>query len=128
MHGTRTGKVATVNSHGAPHVAPIWFVLDGDDIIFTTHSSSVKGRSLTRDPRCAMTVDDDQPPFSFVMIQGTASISEDVDDLVAWATKIGARYMGADRAAEFGRRNGVEGELLVRVTPTRTVALAAVSD
>ena len=39
-----------------------------------------------------------------------------------WATKIGARYMGEDRAEEFGRRNAVAGELLVRLTPDRVVA------
>ncbi|MEY2425302.1 MAG: hypothetical protein QOI61_874 [Actinomycetota bacterium] len=128
MHGTRTGKLATANAAGQPHVTPIWFVLDGDDLIFTTHNSSVKGRSILRDPRVAIAVDDEAPPFSFVAIQGTAAVSEDLDDLVRWATQIGGRYMGADRAEEFGRRNGVEGELLVRVTPTRVVALRAVSD
>ena len=40
---------------------------------------------------------------------------------------IAARYVGPDRAEEFGKRNGVEGELLVRLTPTKTIALAAVS-
>jgi PPOX class probable F420-dependent enzyme len=128
MHGTRTGKVATVQKSGAPHVAPIWFVLDGDDVMFTTHESTVKGRAITRDPRVAIAVDDDQPPFSFVTIQGIARVSEDFDELVAWATKIGGRYMGADRAEEFGRRNGVKGELLIRVTPTNVVAFSAVSD
>jgi len=35
-HGTRTGKLATVRANGAPHVAPVWFVLDGDDLVFNT--------------------------------------------------------------------------------------------
>ena len=34
--GTRTGKLAVARKDGAPHVVPIWFVLDGDDVIFTT--------------------------------------------------------------------------------------------
>jgi PPOX class probable F420-dependent enzyme len=128
MHGTRTGKLATANSEGQPHVTPIWFVLDGDDLIFTTHSTSVKGRSITRDGRVAIVVDDDTPPYSFVMIQGIAVASEDLTELVLWATRIGGRYMGEDNAEAFGKRNGVEGELLVRVTPIKTIALAGVSD
>ncbi|MEY2469926.1 MAG: hypothetical protein QOF21_2624 [Actinomycetota bacterium] len=127
LHGTRTGKLATTNANGQPHVTPIWFVLDGDDVIFTTHETSVKGKTILRDARVSMVVDDQEPPYSFVMVQGTAAVSSDLDELVAWATKIGARYMGADRAAEFGKRNGVEGELLVRVTPTKTIALSGVS-
>ncbi|MEY2417430.1 MAG: hypothetical protein QOG90_110 [Actinomycetota bacterium] len=128
LEGTRTGKLATTSANGAPHVTPIWFVLDGDDIVFTTHETSVKGRSLVREARVSMVVDDQAPPYSFVMVQGTADVSRDLDELVRWATKIGARYMGADRADEFGRRNGVAGELLVRITPTKTVAMKDVSD
>ena len=128
MDGTRTGKLATTLRDGSPHVTPIWFVLDGDVLVFTTHESSVKGQALLRDPRVSMAVDDQTPPYSFVMVQGTAEVSRDYDDLVAWATKIGGRYMGAERAEEFGRRNGVEGELLVRVTATKTIALKDVSN
>ncbi len=128
MHGTRTGKLATTLKGGGPHVAPIWFVLDGDDLVFTTHNSSLKAKSILRDGRVAISVDDETPPFAFVLIQGSTEVSEDLGALVEWATKIGGRYMGADRAVEFGRRNGVAGELLVRVKPTKTVARTGISD
>ncbi len=127
MHGTRTAKVATTRKDGGPHVTPIWFVLDGDDVIFMTHETSVKGKALLRDHRVALVVDDQAPPYAFVMIEGTVSLTRDPDELFAWATAIGGRYMGADRAEEFGRRNGADGELVVRVTPTKTIALNDVS-
>ena len=126
--GTRTGKVATVRADGRPHVAPIWFVLDGDDIIFTTGADTVKGTSIARDPRVAMTVDDQEPPFSFVIVEGAATLSTDLDELRHWATMIGARYMGEAQAEQFGRRNAVAGELLVRVIPAKIVAQARVSE
>ena len=120
--GTRTAKLATVSADGRPHVTPVWFVLDGDDLVFTTWHTSVKARSLRRDPRVCVCVDDDRPPYAFVMLEGTATISEDVTELRTWATHIGGRYMGDERADEFGARNGVPGELLIRVTPTKIVA------
>jgi PPOX class probable F420-dependent enzyme len=126
--GTRTLKVATTFADGRPHVAPVWFVLDGDDIIFTTGADTAKGRHLRRDPRVALGADDERPPFAFVLIEGTARLSDDLAEMLPWATRIGGRYMGADRAEEFGRRNAVQGELLVRVTPRRIVARAAISD
>ena len=48
--GTRTAKVATVRSNGAPHVAPVWFVLDGNELVFTTgkDKDTVKGKDLFR--------------------------------------------------------------------------------
>ncbi|MBT2418478.1 PPOX class F420-dependent oxidoreductase [Streptomyces sp. ISL-22] len=127
-HGTRTGKLSTVRADGSPHVAPIWFVLDGDEVVFNTGKSSVKGRNLARDGRVALCVDDDQPPYGFVILQGSARISEELEELRHWAGRIGARYMGEERAEEFGARNGVPGELLVRVKIDKVLAQKAVSD
>jgi PPOX class probable F420-dependent enzyme len=122
MEGTRTGKLATVRKDGRPHVMPIWFVLDGDDVLFNTSAESVKGRILRREGRAALCVDDDRPPFSFVTINGPVQIVEDLVEVRRWATVIAARYMGPDRAEEFGARNGVPGELLVRLSPELVVS------
>ncbi|MFJ2862680.1 PPOX class F420-dependent oxidoreductase [Kitasatospora sp. NPDC087314] len=113
--GTRTAKLATTRADGRPHVAPIWFLLDGDELVFNTGAATVKGRNLARDGRVMFCVDDDRPPFSYVLLQGTARLSEDLAEVRAWATRIAARYMGEDLAGQYGARNGVPGELLVRV-------------
>ncbi|WP_399882256.1 PPOX class F420-dependent oxidoreductase [Streptomyces sp. BBFR51] len=126
--GTRTGKLSTVRADGSPHVAPIWFLLDGNDVVFNTGKDTVKGRNLTRDGRVALCVDDDRPPFGFVVLQGRARISEDLGELRRWAARLGARYMGEERAEEFGARNGVAGELLVRVPVDKVLALKSVAD
>jgi len=126
--GTRTGKLATVRADGRPHIAPIWFVLDGDDVLFNTGTGTVKGRNLRRDGRASLCVDDDTPPFAFVVVNGTVTLSEELPEVRRWAAAIGGRYMGADRADEFGRRNGVPGELLVRLTPVSVTAERGVAD
>lgn len=125
--GRRTAKLATVRADGSPHVVPVGFVLDGDDWVFMTSADSVKGRNLHRDARVSMCVDE-VDPHAFVTVTGTAALSEDPKALLHWATVLGGRYVGADRAEEFGRRNGVPGVLLVRVTPTRTSAIAGITD
>ncbi|CAL9602447.1 hypothetical protein SUDANB23_05459 [Streptomyces sp. enrichment culture] len=127
-HGTRTGKLATVRADGRPHLAPIWYVLDGDDLVFNTGAATVKGRNLARDGRIALCVDDDRPPFAYVILEGRARLSEEPGELRHWAARIGARYMGEDRAEEFGARNGVPGELLVRVRIDKVLAEKGVAD
>jgi hypothetical protein len=62
------------------------------------------------------------------VVTGEATWTDDLDEVRAWATRIGGRYMGPDRAEEYGARNGVPGELLVRVTPTHVVAEADLAD
>ncbi|MFB7593340.1 PPOX class F420-dependent oxidoreductase [Streptomyces sp. NPDC056160] len=126
--GTRTGKLSTVRADGSPHVAPIWFLLDGGDVVFNTGKETVKGRNLARDGRFALCVDDDRPPFTFVVVQGRAHVSEDLGEVRHWAARIGARYMGEERAEEFGARNGVPGELLVRATIEKVVAVRDLAD
>ncbi len=126
--GTRTGKLATVRGDGSPHVAPIWFVLDGDDLVFMTGANTVKGKAILRDPRVALSVDDERPPFSFAIIEGTVTISRDLDEMLPLSIAIARRYMGDDLAEQYGRRNAVDGELLLRLHPTKVVAVADIAD
>jgi PPOX class probable F420-dependent enzyme len=113
----RTSILATVRADGRPHVAPIWFDLDGDILVFTSGENTVKGRNMRRDPRVSLCIDLEEPPFHFVAIEGTFELAAGNPGLLYWATRIGGRYMGPDRADEYGRRNAVEGELLVRLSP-----------
>ena len=124
----RTAVLGTVRADGRPHAAPIWFDLDGDTLVFTTGESTVKGHNMRCDPRVSLCVDEEEPPFHFVLIEGSSELTAGDPDLLYWATRIGGRYMGADRADEYGRRNAVEGELLVRVTPQKIVAYKNISD
>jgi hypothetical protein len=75
----------------------------------------------------AMAVDDQQPPYSYVMIDGPVTLSGDLAGLRKWAEIVGGRYMGADRAAGYGARNGVPGELLVRLRAEHVVAICDIA-
>lgn len=123
-----TAKLATVRADGSPQVAPVWVAIDGDDIVFNTGEGTSKGKALMRDPRVALSFDDERPPFSFVTVRGVAAISRDLGEVARWAEVIGGRYLGPDRAVEMGRRNGVPGELLVRVTLTHVAFARDLSD
>ena len=125
----RTATLATTRKDGRPHVAPIWYDVDDDGtVLFNTGATTVKGHAIRRDGIVALCVQDDQPPFTFVIVEGDATWTDDLAEVRAWAARIGGRYMGADRAEEFGARNGVPGELLVRVTPARVVAARDVAE
>lgn len=120
--GTRTGMLGYVAADGRPLVAPVWFVVDNGELVFNTGRDTAKGRALARDSRVVICVDDPSPPYSFVQVQGIATTQDGAEDLLEIATRIGGRYMGADRAEEFGRRNSTPGELVVRVRPTKVNA------
>jgi PPOX class probable F420-dependent enzyme len=132
LTGTRTGKMAVTRANGAPHVTPIWFVLDTVDgvdyVVFTTEMKSLKAKAFQRDPRFAMIVDDQAPPYSYVLFEGEVSLTEDLDEMVRWATRLGSRYMGEERGIEFGKRNAVpDVEYLARGRITRVTARGDIS-
>jgi PPOX class probable F420-dependent enzyme len=125
----RTGKFGTTRADGSPHVTPIWYDLDDDgSILFTTGGGGLKAKAIRRDPRVAVCVDEEAPPYHFVLVEGTATLSEDLDEMLIWATRFGTRYMGAEKGEEFGQRNAVPGEVLVRITPTKVTAWADMAD
>jgi PPOX class probable F420-dependent enzyme len=127
--GTRTGKLAVTRLDGSPMVVPVWFCVDDDGtLLFTTWRDTIKAKAIRREPRVSLCVDEEQPPYAYVRVDGSAATIDDPQLLRSWAARIGGRYMGSERAAEYGERNGVPGELLVRITPTRIVAQADIAD
>jgi len=120
--GTRTGKLAYTNAAGRVLVAPIWYIVEDGDLIFNTGEDTVKGKFLVRERQATICVDLEQPPYGFVQVQGNAELSNDPEELLRTATAIAARYVGPDRADEFGQRNAAPGELVVRLRPTKVLA------
>ena len=102
-----------------------WFEFLGDPINDPPHATTqeVWGRKIEvplASGRAAQ--------FSFNQLIGRATLHVSPDDLLSWTTRLGARYMGADRAEEFGRRNAVPEEFLVRVRIDKVNAVADISD
>ena len=120
--GTRTGKLSYTGAEGRPLVAPVWFIVEDGRLVFNTGKETAKGRALARDSRATLCVDLEEPPYAFVQVQGNAELSEDPGELLRTATAIAARYVGPELAEEFGKRNGVPGELVVRLRPTKVLA------
>ena len=123
LQGTFTGKLGTISKNGTPHIVPIWFTLDDEDnILFTTSDTSVKAKNIRRDNQVRLCVDDQVPLFSFVTIDGIAEIiSNEPTEVFKLAKIIAARYMGNDKAEEYGKRNSSEGELLIKIKSTRII-------
>ena len=127
--GCRTAKIACVRKDGSPTVSPVWFMLDNDDLVFTTMNTSLKFRLLQRDPRVSVCVESDSYPYGFATLQGTATLHElTKEDLLKWTTLIATRYVPEELVAQFGRRNAVEGEVLVRVEIATSFAFSGVAD
>jgi PPOX class probable F420-dependent enzyme len=120
--GARLGSAAVCRSNGLPHVTPICFVVEGDELIFTTHPGSVKGRSIARSGRMAVCVSDEAHPYRFAMLEGAAALSDDPDDFLRVGTAIGRRYLPSQDPEEFARSLASAGFAVARVHITNVIA------
>ncbi|GAA3435851.1 PPOX class F420-dependent oxidoreductase [Kutzneria kofuensis] len=120
--GARTAILVTMRSSGRPHAVPVWYALDGSDIVLFTGAATVKGRALQANPLVTVVVDDDRPPYSFVSVEGTAELSTDPAELRRCVELIANRYLPPDQAAGFVEYGTGPGNLLVRVRPTHVIA------
>jgi PPOX class probable F420-dependent enzyme len=128
LSGTRTAILATTRPDGRPHAVPVCFVLDGDDVMFITNEHTVKAKAVLRDPRVTLVVDDETPPFAFVMVEGIAETSDRVADIDRFAPDIGERYDGPEGVEDFVRFAKEELGLLVRIRATKILALDRVGE
>ena len=125
--GTRTGKLSTVRKNGLPHIAPVWFVWKDGKVFFTTMNTSIKAKNMINNPKVSFCTDEQSPPYSFVIVEGNAKIAQNHKDLLQWTTKLASRYMGEENSEKIGRRNCVEGELLIEITPTKIIGVKGVA-
>lgn len=95
--------------------------------MFTTWHTTVKAANIRMRAAVVVVVQDPAPPYSYVSIEGEARLIDDLDQCRRISTQLGAKYMGVERAEEFGKRNGVPGELVVRVRPTKVFGEADVA-
>jgi PPOX class probable F420-dependent enzyme len=120
--GTRLAHLSLTRADGRPHVTPICFVLDGDELAFALSPGSVKGKSMARDRRVAVCISDEQQPYSFVTIEGEARISTEPDRIKRVATGIAERYYPDQRAAELAESFLQGGFTAVHIGITNVIA------
>ncbi|GAB2561810.1 PPOX class F420-dependent oxidoreductase [Kribbella endophytica] len=120
--GTRLAHVALTRADGRPHVTPVCFVLDGDELAFALSPGSVKGKSLARDQRIAVCISDEQQPYGFVTLEGQALVSADPDQISHVAEGIAARYYPSQPAEAIAESFVQEGFTAVRIGITNVIA------
>jgi PPOX class probable F420-dependent enzyme len=116
----RFAVVGTTNPDGSPHLAVMWYLLDGDDIVVNSAQGRIKDRNLARDPRMSVVVEDE---YRWIRIDGRARIEHDQKIAQEDIRRLATRYYRDERkVAEAMRSNfGRQHRITYRV-PTSRVA------
>jgi PPOX class probable F420-dependent enzyme len=98
----RFAVVGSKNPDGSPHLAVMWYLVDGDDIVVNSAQGRVKDRNLAADPRMSVLVEDG---YRWIRIDGRARIEHDQAITHADIGRLAARYYEDDRKVEESMRN-----------------------
>lgn len=89
-------RIATVRADGAPSVVPVWFIFEGGRVLITPRKHSAFLANLRREPRVAITIDEDQGRYRKVLLEGTAELVYEVGEDRRWDDvyrRIACRYI-----------------------------------
>jgi len=116
----RFAVVGTKNPDGSPHLAIMWYLLDGDDIVVNSAHGRVKDRNLAADPRMSVLVADG---YRWIRIEGRARIEHDQTIAQADIRRLAARYYEDERMIDESVRNNFSKEHRITYRlPLRRVA------
>jgi PPOX class probable F420-dependent enzyme len=119
-------QVASLNADGTPHLVTMWYVRDGDDLLFWTYGKSQKVVNVRRDPRIAVLVatGDEYEQLRGVSVNGTATVIDDRDEVLAIGERIFEKYWEPITSEDV--RAGVHmmgaKRVVIRVTPEKTTS------
>ncbi len=108
------GHVVTFGAGGRPQVTMVWLDVEGDEVLFNTAEGRMKPRNLRSDPRVIISVQDRNEPQAYMVIHGTATVTEAGAD--AHIDKLAKRFLGVDK---YPFRQPGEKRLIVRVKVDR---------
>jgi len=119
-------QVASINADGTPHLVTMWYLRDGDDLLFWTYAKSQKVLNVRRDPRATVLVatGEKYEELKGVSINGSVTVEDDLERVLAFGEKVYEKYWGPiddDLVREGVRMMGAK-RVVVRVTPIKTTS------
>jgi PPOX class probable F420-dependent enzyme len=94
LEAGHTLEVATIGKDGFPHVAPMWYVVEGGKVVFRSFTKSQKIVNLQRNPKLTVLVEQGlaYDDLQGVMIQGTATLVDDPAYVLEIYGRLSAKY------------------------------------
>jgi hypothetical protein len=110
-------RLAYVWTDNTPRVVPIWFHWNGRDLVLATPPKAPKLKALAKNPKVALTIDNNTFPNKVLLVRGTAKL-ETVKGVVPEYSLAADRYFGGEQAKAWVKQMGSMIQEMVRITVT----------
>ena len=118
-------RIATVKPDNTPHVTPVWYLWENNQLQLTIQKDSVKARNIQQNNKVAVTIDTDKAPIKGVIIEGTAKIEELTNKMRRKIDRrIAARYVKPEYLEEYIEWDSAQGleYIYIRVRPEKIIS------
>ncbi len=110
------GILAIARDGKGPLALPIWYRYGDGEVVISMSGTSAKAVLLRRHGRATLTVQNETPPYQYVMVEGPVTVAHEDFDVLAMAT----RYLGHEIGAWYARNNPpTEDSVVARLRPER---------
>lgn len=117
LHSTIPARLAYIALDGTPRVLPIWFHWNGRELVLATSAKAAKLRALAKNPKVAITIDDNTFPHKVLLVRGTATLT-DIAGVVPEYALSAERYLGSDRGKAWIKQMEDSRASMVKITIT----------
>ena len=107
------GVLAVDEPGRGPLSLPIWYLVDGEEIVMSMAADSLKARLLTAAGRATLTVQTEEPPYRYASIEGPVSIGPATHDPL----ELASRYLGPELGQWYVDNTPAEGSVNARLRP-----------
>ncbi len=115
-------RVSVIDEEGYPHTVPVWFMLDGDDVVIISVRETRKVGFAEKNPKGAVTIGGDEGDGGGYLIKGDFVIEPDPDD--AWTSKVTRHYEPPEKAAQDIADWADLDIIVLRLKPRRVIKVA----
>jgi PPOX class probable F420-dependent enzyme len=122
LHKTLIARMTTIGPDGYPHTVPVWFMLDGDDVVIISARDTRKVKNIQANPKGSVAIGGDPAGSTGYLLQGDFVIEEDPDD--AWVKKLTYHYEDTERAEQDIAAWADLDIILIRLKPKKVIKVA----
>jgi PPOX class probable F420-dependent enzyme len=129
LKGPNIAKVATVRKDGSPSVVPVWYYWDGKNCYVVGRKKSAWVKDLKHERRVTVLIDDADPPYPKVTIEGKAKvIGTELDDWIDIGRQMVKKYFGPEAGDSYLEGSMDQPRITIKVSPTRISTWVVPSD
>lgn len=117
----RYAIVSTITSDGSPQATVVWYIRDGDDLVFTTEVEAAKAKNMRRDPRIAMVITDGG---RYISARGKVELDENTEQGAKWLLRIAQRYYGEEEGTNQFNMFNQKPSIVVRLKVEKILSVS----